>query len=130
MAKTVENTGGSSKIVSRIFNTIEDPMREVTGAGLESNPKEVQLMLDSLTAAGAEVEYRTEAMGYMPNVVAGKAGKLVIDREASYSAWLHECTHFEDDKKDGFIGLRIFMVIEKCKQWEIHAYDVEKELAW
>lgn len=109
------------------FKTTEDPMREVTGAALDSNPNEVAEILKDLNAAGAEVEYREGAMAYSP--ATNRAGKFIIDTKASYSAWIHEYTHFLDDKKDGYPGLRILSDPEKCIDREIHAYNEEIKLA-
>ena len=112
-----------------VFNTTADPMREVTGAGRNSHPKETENILKALEEAGVQLEYRDNAMCYQPSITAGLAGRFVIDQEASYSAWLHEYTHFLDDKDDGYLGFRVFMDTEKCKQREAHAYDMEIELA-
>lgn len=128
-AKPLEDTGKSDTIELRILRTIDDPMREVTGAGLISHPNEIKVIIEDLENSGVEIEYRPNAMGYMPSPTRGKAGKLVIDEEASYSAWKHEYIHFTDDREDGYIGLRAFADSEKCKQREMHAYDVEIELA-
>lgn len=127
--KAVASSGESGRMKTRIFSTIEDPMREVTGAGLVSHPAETKAIEEKLLKAGAEVEYRSEAMGYMPSLTSGKAGKFIIDPEASYSAWVHEDTHFEDDKNDGFLGMRVFADPEKCIQREVNAYNAEIALA-
>ena len=111
------------------FNTTDDPMREVTGCGLDSNPKEIQAILDDLRASGVEIRYVGNNMAYAPGILPGTAGQFIIDRQASYSAWAHEYKHFCDDRADGFQGLRIFMDTEKCIQREVDAYNVEIELA-
>ena len=128
-AETLENTGESGIIEEGKFRTTDDPMREVTGAGIESNPKEIKAILEDLGSAGVEVVYRQDDMAYSPGSSPGKPGQFIIAIEASYSAWLHEYQHFKDDKDDGFPGMRIFMDIERCKQREINAYNVEIELA-
>lgn len=128
-AKALENTGESGKIKREIFLTTDDPMREVTGAGLLSHPNEINVILEDMESAGVIIERRANAMGYQPNPTAGSAGKFIIDDEASYSAWMHEYTHFLDDREDGYIGLRVFKDLEKCRYREVHAYDVEIELA-
>ena len=114
---------------SRRFNTTDDPMREVTGPGLKSHPDEINEFLDEMIAEGVEIAYRDNAMAYQPSVVSGRPGKFIIDEEASYSAWKHEYTHFSDDKKDGYLGMRVFANLEKCIERETHAYDVEIEMA-
>lgn len=127
--KTIDNSGKSGIIHMGRFNTVDDPMREVTGAGIESNPEEIQEILKELEASGVDVLYRSDDMAYSPGLRPGKPGQFIISKAASYSAWVHEYTHFSDDRDDGFPGMRIFMDAEKCKQREIHAYDAEIDLA-
>lgn len=126
-AKTVENTEKSGIIKVPKFRTTDDPMREVTGPGLVSNPKEIASIIDDLEQAGAEIVYKTTEMAYSPRT--GKPGQFIINKDASYSAWMHEYQHFCDDRDDGYPGMRILMDREKCKQREIRAYQVEIELA-
>ena len=128
-AQTVEKSGKSGIIKTGKFSTTDDPMREVTGSGLESNPKEIEAILKALKDAGVNVVYRTEGMAYMPGMRPGEVGQFIITQEASYSAWMHEYQHFLDDMEDGFPGMRIFADPERCKQREINAYNVEIELA-
>lgn len=127
--KGIEKSGKSGIMASKRFNTTDDPMRELTGAGLKSHPAEVKSMRDDMEAAGVEIDYRDNAMAYSPSVISGRPGKLIIDEEASYSAWNHEYTHFLDDKKDGYLGMRVFADTEKCIERERHAYDVEIQMA-
>jgi hypothetical protein len=68
-------------------------------------------------------------MAYSQGLRPGKPGQLIISKEASFSAWMHEYQHFCDDRDDGFLGMRIFMDLEKCKQREIRAYQAEIKLA-
>lgn len=128
-AETLVNTGKSGIIKAGKFNTTDDPMREVTGAGIESNPEEIREILTELKAAGVEVVHRQEGMAYIPGLLPGQVGQFIITPDASYSAWMHEHQHFKDDRDDGFPGMRIFEDIERCKQREINAYNVEIELA-
>lgn len=125
----LEKTQKSDKMKLNRFNTTDDPMREVTGAGLDSNPEEIKAFLDDLSAAGVEIRYSKDNMAYSPGIMAGAPGQFIIDKHASYSAWAHEYKHFCDDRADGFPGMRVFMDTEKCKQREIDAYNVEIELA-
>ena len=125
----VENSLKDDTISTDRFRTTGDPMREVTGAGLKSNPREVQQIIKELTNAGVEIRYHDSHMAYSQGLRAGMPGQFIIDKNASYSAWAHEYKHFCDDLADGFPGMRIFMDTEKCKQREIDAYNVEIELA-
>lgn len=126
--ETVEKSGKSG-IMNVRFNTVDDPMREVTGVGLKSNPKEIKSIIDDVTSSGSEIEYRKNTMCYEPGLRKGTPGRIVIDPEASYSAWLHEYTHFSDDRKDGYWGMRVLKDSEKCIAREERAYDVEIQLA-
>lgn len=124
---TKPSSGGKMSAEAFAFNTTEDPMREVTGSAFDSNPKEVAGILKELETEGVEVEYRKGAMAYSP--ATGRAGKIIIDPEASYSAWVHERTHFLDEKKDGYPGLRILGDSKKIIERETHAYNEEIKLA-
>ena len=126
---TVEEFSKHDRIGIEKFNTTADPMREVTGAGLTSHPKEISRILSELKAFKVEVIHRGNSMAYAPALSPGMAGQFMIDEEASYSAWMHEYKHFCDDRDDGFLGMRVFQNTEKCIKREIDAYDVEIEMA-
>lgn len=127
--KTVEKSGNSVYNNGVRFTTTDDPMREVTGAGMQSNPEEIKAILEDLASAGVEVVYHPTDMAYSPGLIPGRPGQFIITVDASYSAWLHEYQHFKDDMDDGFPGMRIFIDIKKCQQREINAYNVEIEQA-
>lgn len=114
---------------NKVLNTFEDPLREASGAGYLSNPSEISDMLQSLKTSGVEVKYRENVMCYQPGLSKGIPGKIVIDPEASFGTWSHEYTHFLDDKEDGFLGMRVLEDPQKCIEREIHAYNVEIEIA-
>ena len=99
------------------------------GAGIKSHPKQVNKMIENLTKAGVEIEYRSGAMAYQSNVMPNRAGRFIIDEEASYGAWLHEYRHFIDDKNDGYLGMRVFADPNKCAQREKNAYELEIRIA-
>lgn len=113
----------------KIFTTTDDPMREIFGDGLTSNPDEIERIIVDLQRANVKIEHRDNVMCYQPGLSKGTPGKLIIDKKASYSAWLHEYTHFLDDKKDGFIGMRVFENNAKCIEREMRAYNAEIKLA-
>lgn len=122
-----ENSGIIKK--TGVFKTTADPMKEVTGEGVKSNPEEIKSILEDLYSSNVEVEYRKGVMCYEPGLFKGSPGRFVIDESSSYSAWLHEYTHFLDDREDGFLGMRVFRDTNKCIQREIHAYNEEINLA-
>mgnify|MGYP003305552616 CR=1 FL=1 len=86
-------------------------------------------IIKELEAQGIEIEYRDNVMGYQPNPTPGKGGRFVIDRQASYSAWLHERQHVVDDENSGWKGFRNFMNPEIAAKFEDNAYDVEIDFA-
>lgn len=111
------------------FNTDDDPIREIMGSMFESHTYEVNDLVRKLDTIGVKVVFTdSNHMSYQPTRL-GKAGIIRIDRNASYSALLHEYTHAMDDFESGWKG--IMYVWEPEKQWafEEHAYDVEIEFA-
>lgn len=67
VGKYTENVEKSEKsgIMNVRFNTVDDPMREVTGVGLKTNPKEIKSIIDDVTSLGSEIE--TEKTQYVMN---------------------------------------------------------------
>lgn len=108
-----------------MLRTYEDPIREKIGSAFESHYEETLKIIKELEAKGIEIEYRDNVMGYQPNPTPGKAGRFVIDRRASYSAWLHERQHVIDDENSGWKGFRNFMNPERAVEFEDNAYDIE-----
>ena len=130
MPASIANSENSGIInAEKVFTTTDDPMRETFGDGLTSNPDEIEHIIADLQKSNVKIEHRDDVMCYQPGLSKGTPGKLIIDKKASYSAWLHEYTHFLDDKKDGFIGMRVFENNAKCIEREIRAYDAEIKLA-
>ena len=111
------------------FNTKGDPMREVTGPGANSHPAEIQQMRSEMEGYGVEIVPRGSGMAYSPGILPGSPGQLIIEEDASYSAWMHEYKHFCDIRDAGFPGMRIFMDTEKCIKMEIDAYSIEISMA-
>lgn len=121
---------GIMSLTEITFNTHDDPMREVMGSAEESNPNEIKAMEIRIKEMGLEfVRPDHEKLGYEPSLSAGKPGIICISKGASYSAWLHEFKHAEDDYNDGWLGMRVLMNPEKCAQREIDAYQLEINLA-
>lgn len=111
------------------LNTYEDPMREVLGSAEESHPEEFRKILSNLEQNGVTILRREHAMGYEPNPTPGKPGQILMEPNASISAWMHENQHFEDDKASGYQGFRLFMNSEIASSMEQKAYDLEIEFA-
>ncbi len=127
--KTVENAGESGIIKMKEFHSKADPMYEVMGSAFESNPKEVQQIIDILKEWGVKVNYGSSTLGY-GCTCRGKPGTMSITKEASYSAWCHEFQHIKDDKEAGWDGLNVLWFDHKERERrERRAYDIEIQLA-
>lgn len=120
--------GGNGGIIKERFNSISDPMFEVTGSAYTSHPQEVQNIIDRLKEWGVEINY-TDSLGYgSPSV--GNPGGMSITRNASYSAWLHEFQHVKDAKENGWDGARVlFEDFQERIRREKRAYQIEIDLA-
>ena len=66
-------------------------------------------------------------MGYSPS--GGKPGRIIMDKEASYSAWLHELKHLQDDEESGWKGFQLIEDPKLFAKLEDAAYDVEIDFA-
>src|SRR5579859_4589527 len=83
-----------------------DPARDVLGPASVSHPDGIAQMRQTLTDAGVEVVDRPGAMAYSPGLSPGQPGQMIIDPDASYSAWLHEYQHAMDDQAIGWGGMQ------------------------
>lgn len=133
--KTLEKAEKSSTIklnkrAGETLNSAADPMAEVFGAGVASNPKEIEKFKDRLKKYNVKlVEHETESLGYCPGLRKGTPGTAYISKGASYSAWAHEMQHVEDDMAEGWLGMSVIADPDKRYAMEVRAYDVEIELA-
>lgn len=122
---------GNSGIIKEGFKSDGDPMFEVTGPAMISNPKEIEEFKKELESNGVELLLTDdEKYSYCPAVRSGKPGQLHIYKDASYSAWCHEMKHMRDDMAARWQGMRILEDIEECYRREKAAYDIEIELAY
>lgn len=130
-AKSGLDNGGESGIINyNKFNTTADPMREIMGSAEESHPKEIKALSEHIISLGAKlVRPEHEDLNYQPGLSRGEPGIVSISKNASYSAWLHEVKHLDDDYADGFLGFRVFQDPEKCAKREIEAYQIEIDMA-
>lgn len=115
--------------INSIFNSLDDPMRTLLGDAKSSHPQTLDAIVADLKKAGVSIKIREGTMGYSPSLIPGMPGELVIEPQASISAWLHEYKHFYDDRKDGYLGMRVFADREKCYSREWNAYEVEIRFA-
>ncbi len=105
-----------------------DPARRVLGPASKSHPEEIANMRKAMEEAGVEVKDRPGALAYSPGLRPGQPGQVLLDPNASYSAWLHEYQHFLDDKADGWSGMR--GMLDPDTRWarEQSAYAKEIDL--
>ena len=89
-----------------MFHSEYDPAREKYGAAKDSHPKEFYEKMKILTEAGVEIDQTRPLMAYSP--AKNRAGRFIIDREASISALRHEFRHFLDDRNAGYLGLKAY----------------------
>lgn len=133
--KGLENSSKSStmklnKSAGNALNSVADPMADVFGAGVDSHPKEIAEFKDRLNQYGVElVEKSRESLGYCPGLSKGKPGTAYISEGASYSAWMHEMQHVQDDMDAGWLGMSVISDPDLRYEWEVRAYDVEIDLA-
>ena len=113
-----------------VLNSVADPMADVFGAGEDSHPEEIARFRHLLKDYNVElVEHEYESLGYIPGVLPGKPGMIFVSKGASYSAWVHEMCHVEDDRAAGWLGMRVLEDPDKRYAWEVHAYGLEIDLA-
>ena len=105
-------------------------MADVFGAGEDSHPEEITRFRQLLKEYNVElVEHEHESLGYMPGTSPGKPGMIYVSRGASYSAWVHEMCHVEDDRAAGWLGMRVLEDPAKRYSWEVRAYGLEIDIA-
>lgn len=102
-----------SKKSSNSFNSLSDPIADTIGPAWKSHPEEYDNIIAFLKQNEVERVYRKGQYGYSPSVSKGKPGRIIIDEDASISAWRHELGHFKDDKAMGFPG---FTALKESKK--------------
>lgn len=130
--KGIDNSGRSGIIkLDDMFNTHDDPIREVLGSAEQSHPEKVKEILDYFKSVDVDIIIReeNESMGYQPGLSAGKPGQVVLNKNASISAWLHEAQHVKDDEQAGWSGMKILWDNDERYRREKKAYNVEIEFA-
>ena len=126
----VANSGGSGIIEVRGFNTLSDPMREVMGSAEETHATEIKAIAQYFERIGVKLlRPESEKLAYEPGLIAVIPGIVIISKGASFSAWLNEKKHVDDDYSDGWLGMRVLTDPQKCAKREIDAYQLEIDLA-
>lgn len=113
------------------FHTYNDPIREVMGNMFESHPEETEKVLKELKDMGVEVFFSDDDnITYSPGSArSGYSGHISINKDASYSALMHERQHAIDDIANGYPGMGYYVYNEE-ERWnfEKRAYLVELEI--
>lgn len=126
-------SGGRSGTIKEkdMFHTKDDPIREILGSAEQSHPEKVKEMMEYLKSVHVDVIIRdeNESMGYQPGLSAGKPGQIVLNKQASISAWMHEVQHVKDDEEAGWSGMRVLYNNDERYRREKKAYDIEINFA-
>jgi len=103
-----------------------DPLR-AHGSAFDTHPNEARAMMREAEELGVEIQWRDNGeMAYGPAPSPGRPGTMVLDRGASYGAWLHEMNHVRDDAEAGWLGMRGWYEDPHVRVAnERRAYDVE-----
>ena len=113
------------------FHTADDPFREVMGSMFDSHPEETEKILDELRSMGIEVFFTEDKnMVYSTgNAKGGYKGHIRVNKNASFSALMHERQHALDDIKYGFPGFNYYLNHPKIRwQMEKDAYRIELDI--
>ena len=114
-SETLQNSKGYNVPIEKIeegkritkFDCPDDPIRDILGRGMESNPKDWSYIIKELEDSGVEIVYREKVMAYAPHPsINGKPGQFLIDPDASISALEHEYLHFKQAQSSGFPNMQ------------------------
>lgn len=112
------------------LNKNGDPLFDLFGPIYTSHPNEIARITEYAKLIGVEVIDREDgSMAYSPGLRKGKPGQLIVSKNDSIGAWLHEEQHMLDDEKDGFPGFEGLFDIDRRMQMEYNAYKREIALA-
>lgn len=111
-----------------ILRTDYDPIRKYIGSAEKSHPEELKKIKQELIEIGVKIQERNKVMSYSPGL-RGEPGRILMDPNASISAWKHEMQHALDDYNSGWAGFRLFINPETAIEMENRAYDLEIDFA-
>lgn len=113
------------------FNTTDDPIREVIGSMFDSHPEETEKVLEELRSMGIKVFFTDdENLTYSSGSAEfGRPGHINVNKNASFSALMHERQHALDDIANGYPGFGYYLS-HSAVRWEMEkrAYLVELEI--
>ena len=107
------------------FLTTNDPAREKYGAAKDSHPEEYLRVLNILRENGVDIDQSRPMMAYSP--AKNRAGRFILDPQASIAALRHEFKHFLDDKAFGYPGLKFYREDDE-KFWTMEFWAFVEEL--
>ncbi|WP_207706250.1 hypothetical protein, partial [Clostridium sp. HBUAS56017] len=129
LLKKVKGGSGAEEVKDFYRKNPADPIRDVLGSGLKSNPAEWNKLINAMKDNGVEIVYRDGTMAYSPGLVPGAPGQLIIDKNASMSALIHEYQHYLDDLASGLPGMRQLYEQNPRVIKELRAYMKEIKIA-
>ena len=101
------------------------------GSMFDSHPEETKKILDELRSMGIEVFFTDDSnMIYSTgNTEFGYKGHIRVNKNASFSALMHERQHALDDIKYGFPGMRYYYKHPDLRwKMELDAYRIELDI--
>ena len=101
------DASGYAVAPNRTLNSGGDSLLGSLGPARLNNADELASITADLRRHGVDIDYRPGQYAYGPS--RGGPGNLVIDPDASISAWRHEYGHFLDDLANGQPGIGAYL---------------------
>ena len=117
------------------LRTRADPALEYFGPAEEDDPEALARIKAGLAASGVEIVVSPrgageEGISYGPSGTRGTPGNMHVTEGMSLSAWLHEYTHFCQDRDRGYPSFGYYLANKELRvSMEEEAYGVEIAMA-
>lgn len=117
------------------LRTRADPALEYFGPAEEDDPEALARIKADLAASGVEIVVSPrgageEGISYGPSGTRGTPGNMHVTEGMSLSAWLHEYTHFCQDRDRGYPSFGYYLANKELRvSMEEEAYGVEIAMA-
>ena len=117
------------------LRTRADPALEYFGPAEEDDPEALARIKAGLAASGVEIVVSPrgageEGISYGPSGTRGTPGNMHVTEGMSLSAWLHEYTHFCQDRDRGYPPFGYYLANKELRvSMEEEAYGVEIAMA-
>ena len=118
-----------------VLRTRADPALEYFGPAEEDDPEALARIKADLAASGVEIVVSPrgageEGISYGPSGTRGTPGNMHVTEGMSLSAWLHEYTHFCQDRDRGYPSFGYYLANKELRvSMEEEAYGVEIAMA-